>query len=587
MSIDLNQVNDLIALKEFEEAKNMLEKILEADVQNTEALKSLGLCNINLGNYSEAKKIFETVVKYKNDDATSWFYLANCYDNLNDFLHAKTAYLEVLKLRENYLDAYKNLGALYIKNKEPEKAYETALKALMLIKDDYLIYYLAGTALLALKDYKNSITYFEKAIELNPRHTQLYNNLGTAYLTTGDYNKAYENYTKASELDPRNSLTYYNIASILQIQNRLAEACEYFQKAYSVENLEQYLVSLALCEFKSGQYEAAIQHYKVLVSSHPEKHNFQYNLACCYEMIGEYIFAIGILDQLTLLNPKNTNMSQKLANLYVKTNQIMQAKDIYERIITSGIVSPDVYYEYALICVKTDDIDVAEKILKKVIELNPDAAQAHKDLGVIYLNKRLFNYAKDEFEQAYKLAPEDNGIIFEYANFLHATSDFSKADALYKIAFEHDSQNLNLLIFASLNSLALNNLEDAKKYIEIALKIAPEEGFILFTAGKVYYALKDFDKAKLMLIHSWEKGPTAELENILALTYFELEDYNQANTIFLKLLDRNPMNTTLLLNSARCYEKLSDIEPAKKQLNKALEIFPEMEEAKELLEKLS
>ena len=65
-----------------------------------------------------------------------------------------------------------------------------------------------------------------------------------------------------------------------------------------------------------------------------------------------------------------------------------------------GNVSYEIYYEFANICVKTNDFDKAEKILKKVIQLNPEFARAHKDLGVIYLNKRLFDYAEDEFQKA-------------------------------------------------------------------------------------------------------------------------------------------------------------------------------------------
>ena len=61
-------------------------------------------------------------------------------------------------------------------------------------------------------------------------------------------------------------------------------------------------------------------------------------------------------------------------------------------------------------------MDKAEKILKKVVELNPDFALAHKDLGVLYLSKRLFDYAKDEFDTALKLAPENFDIVYEYAN---------------------------------------------------------------------------------------------------------------------------------------------------------------------------
>jgi len=560
--------------------------VVKNDEKNIEALKLLGLCNVNLGSFKEGKKIFETVIKYKNDDATSWFYLANCYDNLDDLIPAKMAYLEVIKLRGNYMDAYKNLGVIYIRDQEPQKALDLSKKALEMVEDDYLFYYMAGTALLALKDFRESIPYLEKAVELNPTHSQLHNNLGTSYLTIGGYDKAYEHYLKSSEADPRNSLTFYNIASILQIQNKLKEACVYFKKAYALEEAEHYLVSLALAEFKSEQYDEAIKHYKLLISQHPEKNNFQYNLACCYEMTGKYTFAIGILSQLVLLNPKSKLMLQKLANLYLRVDQPMNAKEIYERLITQGIVSADIYYEYALICVKTGDMDIAEKILKKVIELNPEEVKARKDLGVIYLEKRLFDYARDEFEKAYEIAPENTEVIFEYATFLHATSDFAKAKELYKKAYEQAPKNLKVIVFNALNSIVLNELDEAKKYAEIGLELAPDYDFVLFVAGKVYYALKDYEAAKFLLIKSWEMNPTQEVENLLALTYFELGEYDAANTIFQFLLEESRVNTTLLINSAKCYEKLGDIKSAKEQLNKALEIFPELEEASEMLARL-
>ena len=43
------------------------------------------------------------------------------------------------------------------------------------------------------------------------------------------------------------------------------------------------MVALALSEYKSAQYEKAIEHYKYLSEKYPDKHNFIYNLACCYE----------------------------------------------------------------------------------------------------------------------------------------------------------------------------------------------------------------------------------------------------------------------------------------------------------------
>ena len=75
-------------------------------------------------------------------------------------------------------------------------------------------------------------------------------------------------------------------------------------------------------------------------------------------------------------------------------------------------------------------------MLKKVIKMNPNLAKAHKDLGIIFLNKRLFDYAEDEFKIALNLAPNDFEILFEYGNFLYSTSKNTDAERYYGEALE-------------------------------------------------------------------------------------------------------------------------------------------------------
>lgn len=586
-NIDLAEITDMVARKEFKEARDLLLKMAADDEKHIEELKLLGLCNVNLENYREGQSNYETVVKYKPDDATSWFYLASCYDCQNDLLHAKAAYHEVIKLRENYLEAYKCLCVVYVKSNEEDKAIELAQKALEFEKEDYTLYYIIGTAYMAKKKFKESLEYLEKALELNPEHSQLYNNLGTSYITIGNLDKAYENFIKASELDPKNSITYFNIASILQMKNEHKEACEYFKKAYVLEPNDSYLTALALSEVKLEDWENAIQHYKILATHHPEKQNYQYNLACCYEMTGEINYAIGILARLVTLNPKSVSMGQKLASLFLKIGHTQQAKEIYEKILVQGNVSFEVYYEFAHICTLTQDMDKAEKILKKVVELKPDFAAAHKDLGIIYLSKRLFDYAKDEFEQAVAISPDDSKFLYEYANYLHATTDFAKADEYYEKALEKDSENSEILAFSALNKIHTNDLEKALEQINKAVEKSVQSGFLLYIAGKIRFVMKDFEEAKRFLIKSYELEKNNDVKNLLALCYFELGDFKQANNIFSNLLKENPMNVNLLLNSAKCYKELKEIDSALKTLEKAVEIFPECEEAHELIRELS
>ena len=583
---DLEKIRELIKEKNFEQAKDELIPIVQDDEKNIDALKLLGLCYINLDDYKEGQEIFETIVKY-SDDATSWFYLANCYDNQEDFIHAICAYEEVLRLRSGYTDAYKNLAIVYVKNKEPQKAVETARKALDYVKDDYTVYYIAGTACMALKDFEQAVEFLEKALELNPEHSQLYNNLGTCYVTTNDLDKAYENFLKASEYDPKNSITYFNIGSILQIQNKHEEACEFFEKAYEIEPQDNYLTALALSEVKAGKFENAIKNYKTLVAHHPEKTNFQYNLACCYDAVGEYSNAILILAQLVVLNPKSVSMLRKLANIYLKVGKFLNAKELYEKILLQGNVSYEIYYEYANICAQTNDTDKAEKILKKVIELNPDFAKAHKDLGVLYMSKRLFDYAEDEFKKAIEKAPDDADIIFEYANYLHSTTNFKEADKFYMKALELDSHDYEKLGFCALNKMLLGDLDTAWSQMEHALHHSEDDSLMLFIAGKIKFLRKEYEDAKMYFIRAYELEKASDTEQMLGLCYFELGNYEQANGIFKHLLETNPMNINLLLNSAKCYEKMEDKNSALNTLEQIVEILPECEEAQEMIRSLS
>ena len=279
--------------------------------------------------------------------------------------------------------------------------------------------------------------------------------------------------------------------------------------------------------------------------------------------------------------------AQKLASLYIKTNQLSKAKEIYDNILLKNKPSAETLHQYAILSSSLCDTDTAEKILKKVIKMNPNIAKAHKDLGIIFLNKRLFDYAEDEFKTAMKLMPNDFEIIFEYGNFLYSVSKNTEAERYYREALDLEPENVLALTFMALNKLILNQLDAAKDYIMKALKINPNHEYIQFCAGRILFARKEFDEAKHYLIHAVEQNPDIETQNTLALTYYELGEYASAINIFKNLLAKKKDNISLLMSLARCYEGLKDNDKALEYLDKVVTIFPEDEEAHEMIRRIS
>ena len=135
-----------------------------------------------------------------------------------------------------------------------------------------------------------------------------------------------------------------------------------------------------------------------------------------------------------------------------------------------------------------------------------------------------------------RLQPNDFEILFEYGNFLYSVSKNVEAERYYREALDIEPNNVLALTFMALNKLVLNQLDESKEYIMKALHINHHHEYILFCAGRIMYARNEFEDAKRYLIKAVELNPDIETQNTLALTYYELGEYQQAINIFNNLL---------------------------------------------------
>lgn len=584
---DINEINELVGNKEFEKAKLLLEETLKESPDSVELLKLSGLTEVNLKQWEQAKKHFETVIKYEPEDAVSMFYLASCYDKLGDLVSSKNAYIKVIALRENYMEAYSALCIILLKLGELENTVKYAKQASEIDKENYIYDFIIGTAYMKNKEFNKALESLKIALKKSPKNMGTLNSLGTCYMALGNSAESIKTYEKALEIYPENPTAYFNIGSAYQIQQNHEKACEYLKKAVELDEDESFLTALAMSEVKLGKYDSALKHYKQLAVLCPGKENYKYNIVTCYEALGEYQTAITMLEGMVYVNPKFILPAQKLASLYIKTNQLNKAKDIYDKILLKNKVTAEVLHQYAILSSSLCDTDTAEKMLKKVIKMNPNIAKAHKDLGIIYLNKRLFDYAEDEFQTALKLAPNDFEILFEYGNFLYSISKNQEADRYYGEALEVEPDNVLALTFMGLNKLVLNKLDEAYDYIMKAVKNEPHHEYVQFCAGRILYARGEYEEAKRYLVHAVEQNPDIETQNTLALTYFELGEYQQALNIFKNIDSKRPNSMSVLMDIARCYEKTGENDKALEYLYKVTDILPENEDAQEMIRRLS
>ena len=102
----------------------------------------------------------------------------------------------------------------------------------------------------------------------------------------------------------------------------------------------------------------------------------------------------------------------------------------------------------------------------------------------------------------------------------------------------------------------------------------------------IFYRKGEYENAKQFLLDAYSIYQGAEIANLLALTFFEVKEYENARNITNKLLKDYPENVNVLLLAAKIAIELTDAQKAEEYLEKIIKIFPDQPEAKKLYKKI-
>lgn len=578
----------LVENKEYDKAKKLIIEDLIDSKDDIELHKLLGLCNINLSCMDEAYENFSFLVEKNSEDALSLYYLATINIEKNNLPEAERLLKKVIELRENYIDAYKSLAVVYIKQNKYNEVLLLQNKMLEIASDDIQVYEILSSASMGINLFDLTIDLVLKALEIFPNEPKFLNRLGLAYFSTGKIIDAIEMYNKALEFAPDELSIVYNLGLAYFASENFKQAMVFLKKACEMNSEQQYLSSYAFAALKANKLEEAESAYEKLAGQYPEKENFQYNLACVYDGLNKLDKAAQIIERLLTFNLNSIPLKLHLASLYSRRNMIEAAQILYADIMNSGFVNNDIMYEYAVLCARGQNTDKAEELLKQIIAIDPSFAYAYKDLGVIYLSRKFFDKSLEYFKKAYKLAPDDIYVLFEYGNYFHLLSDFENAKKMYsKLLKQEENIPVYMLNSIAVNYISLNMIKKAKDILLESIKKEPQNIDTLFHLAQIYFSENNFENSRQLLEDAYNIEPNLEIANLLAKVYMELEEYNKAFTLFSVVRMSVPANISVIMSLAECKYKQKDYDEARKYINDILEIFPENEEACELLNKIN
>ncbi len=225
---------------------------------------------------------------------------------------------------------------------------------------------------------EESIALFRKAAA-QEKNAEIHLELSRVLLEQNRIDEASVELRNVIELDPNIPMLHFTLANILRAKGDLNGAIEELkQEAALSHDSTKALEALGALYIEAGKETEAETVYRKIIDKSPDNVNAYISLGGIYNRIGEYAKSEQAYKKVIELNPKNADM-------------------IYYNVGVSIINKSNI---------GSSDRESAISAFKKALEINPDHAGAHLQLGYILLGLGKFEEAKPHFKRFVELKPD-------------------------------------------------------------------------------------------------------------------------------------------------------------------------------------
>jgi tetratricopeptide (TPR) repeat protein len=351
---ELVKANDLFLAGKYQEAKAIIEPIVEKDPNYTGAVFLLGRICFKLGDLNRAKELIDKAIELdlanpdyrnvRNEMATfaSKLTEASRLSNNADYEGSKKIWLEVLNDNPNFVNAYIELGRVLVHLGDLENAAANFQKAIAKdpgnesYKQEFEAltkrYIQDGVQLMQRRSYSTALEKFKQAISLNPDDAQAYYFSAIVYLDENKLAEALLSVNKSLELDSSYPKAFLVKGKILAGMNNIDEAIKQYKKAIELDS--EYIdawKNLGLVYYKMKNFDEAIPIYLQVIKLQPDYASAYANLGAVYIEQKKYNDAITVLIKASELNPNDYASIYRLSQAYNNIGKCDKAKESAEK----------------------------------------------------------------------------------------------------------------------------------------------------------------------------------------------------------------------------------------------------------------
>jgi tetratricopeptide (TPR) repeat protein len=245
-------------------------------------------------------------------------------------------------------------------------------------------------------EWSNPIVFYRNIIKYSPQSFQAHNNLGLQYELKGLNEQAIGEYKLALEIKPDLLEARSNLANLYFKLKRFADAkkeYEAVEKICPLDKLGGVENNIANIYEAEGLFDQAIKKYRLALGLNQLLKFAHFNLARIYYAKGEPDAAgLHILESLSEITDTAKAADSQVVAAFIKNSGYVDSAEQF-------------YNNLGINFAKLERWEAAVSAFKRVLELNPDVADYHYNLGLAYLNMGEKVKARCALKQALRINP--------------------------------------------------------------------------------------------------------------------------------------------------------------------------------------
>lgn len=490
---------------------SVLFKHVVALVPNDDFLqKKYAISLIRTGDLQEAQVVLERLYQKTKEEKVGLI-LAGVYTGVDQEEHARRIYRDLLSINPKNEDACVFLSKSLAVSKETTKALNQLKSCADKDKKNGMYDYYAGKIYLDMGEVQKAVGAFTKAHERQPTLGTAVSALGILLEEREQHDSAIKLYEKYLKSQPKDSAILTRMVQALFLKERFAEVIPYAERLSDIEPENLNLkVKLGILYTDAKKYPEAISVFKDLLVAAPQSDKILYYLGAIHQEMSQYHESIEYFNQIPSTSGLYTDSSVQMANML---STLAQAEH-HDKGETKW----------------------KEAFLKHVNTKIEEFKDMRVEFSVIKSGyfEGVANY-KDAMETMMVVQDEKSFSTqhkYYLANLYEKEKKFDASTALIMSIIEKEPKNAHAWNFLGYSLLVRGEqMEKAFEYIQTALKISPDDGYIRDSLGWYYFKQGNIKKALAELEVAQKKVPDdVEILKHLAEVHKELKDYSRAKT---------------------------------------------------------